>query len=368
MKKLLSIILLLSTLLIFVSCAPTPVPPSSGTEAVTPAETDAITPEQEVLEKYNALKVDADISNKIKDDFLSLNLPHASELQIIKYVTGNFQDSFVMGQSLETVLQTKVDSCYYALIFSVLEDGMYSNLTTYSMNCESITSGSLWSEMVYHINYVRDPGRLFGADTQVQEIYYLIGEYYQTGTFIYYKTNKGDYVWFKEWHADKREGEEWFLPVDEMYAFLKDRYYDYSFITEGLECEYLLKRFPREFFLEYKDKNDYLEDQFYVIWQNKFGKNVVFQISKELAVDAKIIKVEHYDRKPLARADFENSGEIDSIFKLVERFGIPISIERGYSELEFVFLTDQRDINCWIRWDNRDGVTRKLFYAGIPHE
>ena len=84
-------------------------------------------------------------------------------------------------------------------------------------NLEHVTiSVSDWSEFYKYAVY---PERVFGAFTEVYNVYCLNGDASHDGVYIYYVTDKGDYVLYKEFLSSN---EQFLFPVEDFYVYAKD--------------------------------------------------------------------------------------------------------------------------------------------------
>lgn len=68
------------------------------------------------------------------------------------------------------------------------------------------------------VTYARSPDKVFDFPVTVSNVYCLNGVRNHNGAYIYYVTDKGDYVLYKEWLDDDKE---YLLPVEKFYDFAK---------------------------------------------------------------------------------------------------------------------------------------------------
>ena len=96
-------------------------------------------------------------------------------------------------------------------------------------NLEHVTiSVSDWSEFYKYAVY---PERVFGAFTEVYNVYCLNGNASHDGVYIYYVTDKGDYVLYKEFLSSS---EQFLFPVEDFYVYAKD-VWELRFSPDGVD-------------------------------------------------------------------------------------------------------------------------------------
>ena len=132
---------------------------------------------------------------------------------------------FNKTNTIEDVLASpKIQILYYVeTLDGTVKELLLTDGVVTDVNQSQFTVVDSEAMQVYKSGSVLD---LLGEDVVVQNVYYLTGYISHTGTAIYYRTNKGDYVYYR-WHKLGEFGEagELFLTaenfgklMDEIYA------------------------------------------------------------------------------------------------------------------------------------------------------
>lgn len=130
---------------------------------------------------------------------------------IIKLFCGSFMKSFSLKNNIADIVSD--DNVLYMVIKDSKEIKYYKDRDG---EFNRIIYGFIpdWSEFY---EYAFSPNTVFDSDVNVEQVYCLSGEASHDGVYIYYVTNKGEYVLFKE-----------YLAADEMYLFPIEDFYLFS--------------------------------------------------------------------------------------------------------------------------------------------
>lgn len=165
--------------------------------------------------------------NNMKNDSISIPSTIADEYKtnpshnvIFRFYNGYF----MLGFAQKATIQEIINNPDYVLeeVYATSVDG----ITMYRAK----RNGTLTDPLDHHSegnifrNYALSPNKLFkkstfsSSDLTIDSIYCLDGEPSHDGIYIYFTTNKGDYIYYKEYASAEKE---YLFPINEFYDFAK---------------------------------------------------------------------------------------------------------------------------------------------------
>lgn len=167
--------------------------------------------------EVNNMKNDSiSIPSTIADEYKT----HSSDNVIFRFYNGYF----MLGFAQKETIQELTSNPNYVLeeVYATSFDG----ITTYKAKRNGMLTDPLnhHSEGNIFCNYALSPNKLFkklnfsSSDLTINSIYCLDGEPSHDGIYIYFVTNKGDYVYYKEYASAEKE---YLFPINEFYDFAK---------------------------------------------------------------------------------------------------------------------------------------------------
>ena len=140
---------------------------------------------------------------------------------IIKWYGCAFMHYFAEGKPVSEMLNDKTlngdESAIYMIFSSETDQVIYKRYTqngVYRIDRNFVRCAE-WDRLY---PYIEDPSKVLGKSITVTNIYCLNGEDSLDGVYIYYVTDQGDYVLYKEYLlAD----DMYLFPAEDFYAFAK---------------------------------------------------------------------------------------------------------------------------------------------------
>jgi len=156
---------------------------------------------------------------------------------VVKLYGGMFMHLFAQEADISEMLdqRTMYDECAsYMVIPATSESVKYKRYHKGEVTrIEFFSTPAEWDKMY---PYVEDPSKVLGESTTVTNIYCLDGDPSHDGVYIYYVTDKGDYVLYKEYLV---ADDMYLFPVEEFYAFAKVVHEERVSSSRGPNGEYL---------------------------------------------------------------------------------------------------------------------------------
>ena len=156
-------------------------------------------------DNYDSVNIDSEELSLMKD---------SSDDTVVKLYGGMFMPDFAEKKKIEDIINDDTSIDYMV----ISKDGniTYKNYRNGKINIINPANGiSDWSEFY---KYAISPEKVFGYSTEIYNIYCLDGEPSHDGVYIYYFTDKGEYVLYKEYlSADK----EYLIPIADFYDISK---------------------------------------------------------------------------------------------------------------------------------------------------
>lgn len=137
--------------------------------------------------------------------------------KVIKLYNGMYMHRFSKKQDIHTMLENALEIEYLVISgkrvrYKHIYEGKITNIDSASFK------GKGWKEFY---TYAVSPELIFDASVKVYNTYCLDGSSSHNGVYIYYATNNGDYVLYKE-----------FLSYEEMYLFPLEDFYEVAKIVQ----------------------------------------------------------------------------------------------------------------------------------------
>lgn len=158
-------------------------------------------------------------SIRISSDEMQV-VQNTSQDIIVKLYGGYFMDDFNEEKRIGDIINNDDLHILYMIIG---RRGHISYKHNYHGEIVKISSSMLRSDWTDFHQYAISTGMVFDNSFEVNQVYCLNGEPSHDGVYIYYSTNKGDYVLFKE-YLDSDE--EYLFPLEDFYRFAKVVYED----------------------------------------------------------------------------------------------------------------------------------------------
>ena len=152
--------------------------------------------------------------SRLVDSSVLENIEEAKASNTIKIYHGMFMWLFAEGKSIEEIIG---DSSLLTPYYAVREGLGYSYYAERQGEMRTIIAGADRKAL----SYVSSPKQVLSKASpflSVKNVYYLDGDSSRDGIYIYYETDKGDYVYYKE-YAEAEYG--YLFPVKEFYDFAK---------------------------------------------------------------------------------------------------------------------------------------------------
>lgn len=154
-------------------------------------------------------------------DSLHLNSEEESQLDVssddtvVKLFCGSFMKDFSAQKDITNIVE-KSEIMY--LIVKSSGEIVYKNYHNGEIvELNPLNRISDWSDFY---TYAISSNSVFDSSVKVNEVYCLNGESSHDGVYIYYDTNEGDYILFKE-----------YLSADESYLFPISDFYEFSAVV-----------------------------------------------------------------------------------------------------------------------------------------
>lgn len=139
---------------------------------------------------------------------------------VIKLYSGIFIKVFSEKKEINTIIsgQNILEEIYMLKTDDVIKYKHFYNDTLVEITQTHHLSG--WNQFS---TYAISPDNVFDSSVTVNNIYCLSGESSHDGVYIYYVTDKGDYVLYKEYLSSDKE---YLFPINDFYDFAKIVYDD----------------------------------------------------------------------------------------------------------------------------------------------
>ena len=156
-------------------------------------------------DNYDSVNIDPEELSLMKD---------SSDDTVVKLYGGMFMPDFAEKKNIEEIINDDTSIDY--MVISKNGNITYKNYRNGKINIINPANGiSDWSEFY---KYAISPEKVFGYATEIYNVYCLDGESSHDGVYIYYFTDKGEYVLYKEYlSAD----EEYLIPIADFYNISK---------------------------------------------------------------------------------------------------------------------------------------------------
>lgn len=153
-----------------------------------------------------------ELSNEIKD-----KLKNDSTDIVIRYYNGFYMNAFAQKTSINDIVNGE---CVLQKLYMVItNDSEINYMYEKDGNTGSLLSKTTnWSSIYKNITEPKSIFRNINKNVKVNNIYCLDGNSSHDGIYIYYITNIGDYVYFKEYESSEKE---YLFPIDDFYNFAK---------------------------------------------------------------------------------------------------------------------------------------------------
>jgi hypothetical protein len=180
------------------------------------------------------------------------DMAEAPDDTVIKLYVGIFYDNFAKGQSIEEITSGNsnlTDRLITYLIISPTEG--YTKMKQYYNGTVSRIRGDtnvFIPEWAAFSNYATTPELVFDSSVQVNATYCLDASSSHHGVCIYYVTNQGDYVLYKQYLTD--DCAEYLFPSTNFYEFceaIDNELRKNSDLTGGAPIEELYDLTPYKF-------------------------------------------------------------------------------------------------------------------------
>ena len=156
--------------------------------------------------------VDYDSVNIPPDEFSSVQ--ESKKDIVVKLYNSSYMKGFSQGKSVEEMISTSLQTVYM-----VIEQPFKNNITYKAYYKDGklydLAFPTDWSE--FYI-YAISTDLVFDSSIKVNKVYCLDGEPSHNGVYIYYETNKGDYVLFKEYLTAE---DTYLFPIEDFRDFAK---------------------------------------------------------------------------------------------------------------------------------------------------
>lgn len=138
-------------------------------------------------------------------------LKPSSDDTVIKLFSGAFMKDFATQEDIPGIVEEPRISYVYMIVKKSGEIAYYHNYDGEMVKLNSATGLSDWSDFY---TYAVSPNTVFDPSVKVNRAYCLDGDRSQDGVYIYYETDHGKYVLFKEYlSADKT----YLFPISDFY-------------------------------------------------------------------------------------------------------------------------------------------------------
>lgn len=159
-----------------------------------------------------------DSINISEDERFLLDLDETDKVVKV-FSLGNIYKAFAEKKQLSEMLQS--DTFYF-----VLQDSNYAYGHYIKENGVTVYDPGLYAEYLYNfLTLALQPEKVFDSSVKVKETYCFESSYYSSFSlkdyFIYYKTNKGDFVVFSESVDDEKSQNVYVIPVEDFCSFSK---------------------------------------------------------------------------------------------------------------------------------------------------
>ena len=153
--------------------------------------------------------------SRFVDSFVLEKIEGANVSNTIKIYNGVFMYLFAEGKTIEEIIN---DPSILETYYAVREGLGYSYYAERQGEMRTIIAGADRKAL----SYVSSPKQVLSKASpflSVKNVYYLDGDSSYDGIYIYYETDKGDYVYYKE-YAEAEDG--YLFPVKEFYKLAKE--------------------------------------------------------------------------------------------------------------------------------------------------
>ena len=166
-------------------------------------------------------------------DSVYQTIENSNKDNTIKIFNGTFMHLFGQRKGIEEIISDEnLLEPYYAV------KGRFSSAEYYYIREGASCKISIHPpELDSTLSYVLNPSLILNKVSpflSAQHIYYLNGDASHDGIYIYYQTEKGDYVYYQEFASD---AEGYLFPVDDFYAIAEE--VETTFQAEKQEREHL---------------------------------------------------------------------------------------------------------------------------------
>ncbi len=144
-------------------------------------------------------------------------LESASSDNVIKLYNGSYMRKFARRDSIEQMI---VDSDEVYMVVPAFGSVEYKRISDGKAN--AVLYGAGLPDRNGFFRWALQPGTVLGASVKVKNVYCLNGEPSHNGVYIYYETDKGDYVLYKE-----------YLSASEQYLFELEEFYKFAEVVQA---------------------------------------------------------------------------------------------------------------------------------------
>ncbi len=134
---------------------------------------------------------------------------------VVKLYSSGFMDAFSEKQTIETILSK--DSEFHE-IYMVYSENSLQFKHFYKGTLATITQTIYLPEWANFVSFACSPEKIFDSSVHVQRVYCLDGEHSHDGVYIYYVTDQGDYILYKEYLSAEKE---YLFPLADFHEFAK---------------------------------------------------------------------------------------------------------------------------------------------------
>lgn len=157
------------------------------------------------MNNNDSVKIDTEVMNKFKEK--------ESDTVIMLLYNGMFMYAFAEKQTIEEIVS---GNCVLSQNIMVMTDSVIKYKVERNERIVTLRQTTDWSKLY---KYAVKPSRILSnisPKLEVKNVYCLDGEPSHDGVYIYYSTDKGDYIYYKEYLIAEKE---YLFPLNDFYEF-----------------------------------------------------------------------------------------------------------------------------------------------------